>query len=97
MPDMDETATCVLDDNEVSPGPVDSPSQISQGTTSIAAEGEETLPQVPRPQTVDGDPQLGGGSWDRVSVTRLVVAAAVVVAVFGGIVGLAIWVFGWLK
>jgi serine/threonine protein kinase len=43
---LDETASFVLDD-EPMPGQLDSPSQISQGTASMMAEMDETLPGVP--------------------------------------------------
>ena len=43
---LDETASFVLDD-EPMPGQLESPSQISQGTTSMAAETQETLAGVP--------------------------------------------------
>jgi serine/threonine protein kinase len=41
---LDETASFVLDDLESPPGQLESPSQISQGTTSMAASTEDTLP-----------------------------------------------------
>jgi serine/threonine protein kinase len=43
---LDETASFVLDD-EPMPGQLESPSQISQGTVSMAAETQETLAGVP--------------------------------------------------
>src|SRR5262249_29614245 len=44
---LDETASFVLDDGELMPGTVESPSQISQGTVSVASETEDTLAGVP--------------------------------------------------
>src|SRR3954454_18813029 len=44
---LEETASFVLDDMEFGPGQVESPSQISQGTVSVASELEDTLPGVP--------------------------------------------------
>lgn len=44
---LDETASFVLDDMEFSPGLVESPSQISQGTVATASEMEDTLTGVP--------------------------------------------------
>jgi serine/threonine protein kinase len=47
---LDETASFVLDDAEPSPGQLESPSQISQGTASLANEMEDTLPGVHTPR-----------------------------------------------
>jgi serine/threonine-protein kinase len=49
-PTMDETASFVLDDLGSAPGQVESPSQISQGTVSIASESEDTLTHVETPR-----------------------------------------------
>jgi serine/threonine protein kinase len=46
-----ETAAWVLDDMELPPGHVESPSQISQGTVPIAAETEETATDVEQPSS----------------------------------------------
>jgi serine/threonine protein kinase len=60
---LDETASFVLDD-EPMPGQLESPSQISQGTTSMAAETEETLAGVPMavrraaPHTIPATPKV---------------------------------------
>ena len=40
---LDETASFVLDDEELAPGQTESPSQISQGTLSVHSELEDTL------------------------------------------------------
>ena len=45
---LDETASFVLDDMDFAPGQVESPSQISQGTVSVASELEDTLPACRR-------------------------------------------------
>ena len=47
---LDETASYVLDDLDFPPGQVESPSQISQGTVSVASETEDTLAGVPAPR-----------------------------------------------
>ncbi len=44
---LDETASFVLDDLDFVPGQIESPSQISQGTVSVASELEDTLAGVP--------------------------------------------------
>lgn len=49
-PALDETASYVLDDLDFPPGQVESPSQISQGTVSVASETEDTLAGVPAPR-----------------------------------------------
>ncbi|HJQ80039.1 MAG TPA: serine/threonine-protein kinase [Lacipirellulaceae bacterium] len=49
---LDETASFVLDDLEVSPGQLDSPSQISQGTVSLTGSLEETVAGVQAPRRV---------------------------------------------
>ncbi len=79
--ELDETASFVLDDLEIPPGQLDSPSQISQGTVPITAETQETLGglQAPRraasplPQPPTATSQRG---WRIVLWTALVVAAA---------------------
>jgi eukaryotic-like serine/threonine-protein kinase len=47
---LDETASFVLDDLEVSPSQLDSPSQISQGTVSLTGSLEETIAGVQTPR-----------------------------------------------
>ena len=47
---LDETASYVLDDLDFPPGQVESPSQISQGTVSVASETEDTLAGVTAPR-----------------------------------------------
>ena len=51
---LDETASFVLDDMEFAPGQVESPSQISQGTVSVASEMEDTLAGVQTPRKPPG-------------------------------------------
>jgi serine/threonine protein kinase len=46
---LDETASFVLDDGEIPPSPVDSPSQVSQGTVPLAGELDDTLSGVHSP------------------------------------------------
>ena len=91
---LDETATYVLDESDTAPGQVESPSQISQGTVPIAAEAEDTLPQMPLPKRAT----MGADSTDRASLDgksgRLVTFAMIVFAVLA--VGLAIAILRWL-
>lgn len=78
---MDETAAYVLDD-EFLPGHVDSPSQISQGTVSMAGETQETLPGLPstrrrapiKPSDDSGVSEWGLGRWAAVMAIGLLAA-----------------------
>ena len=83
---MDETASFVLDDMECPPGQLDSPSQISQGTLSLAGEMEETLAGVhplrrpakqPRSEPGEGANLAG---WRNVAIGTLIAAAAAAAA-----------------
>ncbi len=56
-PALEETASYVLDDDDVPPGQLDSPSQISQGTLSNAADTEDTLAGVPAPRRMAAEPR----------------------------------------
>jgi eukaryotic-like serine/threonine-protein kinase len=90
---LDETATFVLDENETTLGQVESPSQISQGTTPIAAEGEDTLPHAPMPRpTRVAD---AGNSFD--STGRFLALAAVLIVGFAAILAGAIWAVSWIR
>jgi serine/threonine protein kinase len=81
---MAETASfSVLDDDvESPPNPLESPSQISQGTVSMASETEDTLPGVQAPRRVGhaSRPHTASSNrnWRRVLLwsAALVVAAA---------------------
>jgi serine/threonine protein kinase len=77
---LDETASFVLDDAEVAPGQLESPSQISQGTVSLAGEMEDTLPGVHAPRRSAarsrGDASAGGVTAGR--PRRVAIAAALV-------------------
>jgi serine/threonine protein kinase len=48
-PQLDETASFIFDDAEMAPNPLDSPSQISQGTVPMAGELDDTLSGVNPP------------------------------------------------
>ncbi len=53
---LEETASYVLDDMELAPGQVESPSQISQGTLPVAAGTEDTLAGVQAPRRAPARP-----------------------------------------
>jgi serine/threonine protein kinase len=91
---LDETASYVFDDVEPLLAPVESPSQISQGTVSVAAGTEDTLTGVaavrrsanqpsPPPVIVTESPS----PWPTIAVaaTMLVAVAAAAVAWFFGV------------
>jgi hypothetical protein len=88
---LDETASFVLDDLDFLPGQVESPSQISQGTVSVASELEDTLAGVPavrrvqaaRPATPTIVPPTASRSWPKA-------LAAIVVAILAA-AAWAIW------
>jgi serine/threonine protein kinase len=95
---LDETASYVLDDLDFPPGQVESPSQISQGTVSVASETEDTLAGVPAvrrsapvvrttPLPVEPAPKL----WPKVLVVAGIVAA------LAGLAIAAVWWLGLLK
>src|SRR6185436_7897319 len=95
---LDETASYVLDDLEFPPGQVESPSQISQGTVSVASETEDTLAGVPAPrrsapvmrppaQSVEPAPR----KWKKIAI-----AGAIVVAMAGAVFAAA-WLLGLLQ
>jgi eukaryotic-like serine/threonine-protein kinase len=80
---LSETASFVLDDVETAPSQTESPSQLSQGTASIAASSEETQPH-PRAThyRAESDRPVGAGSrsW-RFAVWLGVAVAAVLLAI----------------
>jgi serine/threonine protein kinase len=87
-PALDETASYVLDDLDFPPGQVESPSQISQGTVSVASETEDTLAGVPAPRrsapvmgpapiTVPTEPH----PWPKVLVVAGILAAVAGIAI----------------
>jgi len=93
-PALDETASYVLDDLDFPPGQVESPSQISQGTVSVASETEDTLAGVPAPRrsapAVRTAPVLvltAPRDWR----TVIFVAAGVVAALAGVAIAAAWW------
>jgi serine/threonine protein kinase len=89
---LDETASFVLDDDPM-PGQIDSPSQISQGTLSNAAETQETLtgvhaPRRAAPRTMRAPPPAAAGSSSKLALVGaliLLAAAATFVAWMAGI------------
>ncbi len=65
-PPLKETAEFVLDDYEHSPSTTESPSQISQSTTPISAESEDTLAHERQPsQQTATDPNESAGASPR--------------------------------
>jgi serine/threonine protein kinase len=92
---LDETASYVLDDLDFPPGQVESPSQISQGTVSVANETEDTLAGVPAPRR-SAPPVLTAPvpvepvprRWPKVLLIAGLVAALAGVAIA------AAWLFG---
>jgi len=83
---MDETASFVLDDMEIAPNQLDSPSQISQGTLSLAGEMEETLAGVHTARRPVNRPGAGPtsaapiGWWRTIAIAAVLVAAATAAA-----------------
>jgi serine/threonine protein kinase len=91
---LDETASYVLDDLDFPPGQIESPSQISQGTVSVASETEDTLAGVPavrRSAPVMRTVPLPVEPPRKVWPKLLILAGAV-----GALVGLAIAAAWWL-
>jgi eukaryotic-like serine/threonine-protein kinase len=90
---LDETASYVLDDLDFPPGQVESPSQISQGTVSVASETEDTLAGVPALRRSATDvrtaplPAEPAPRW----WPKTLVAIGVVAALFGFAVAAAWW------
>jgi serine/threonine protein kinase len=84
-PPLSETASFVLDDLETAPSQTDSPSQLSQGTSPMAASSEETRPH---PRT--SSHQYGAGKaghagdqprpWGTFAWISLVIIGAIVAA-----------------
>jgi serine/threonine protein kinase len=90
---LDETASYVLDDLDFPPAQVESPSQISQGTVSVASETEDTLAGVPAPrrsvpatQAVPVAIQAESRGWPKVWLL-----AAVLASVGGIAIATALW------
>jgi hypothetical protein len=95
---MDETAEYVLDDLDFPTPQLESPSQISQRTVSVANETEDTLAGVPAPRrsapvVIQPAPLVEPESrrWPGVLVVAGVVAALVGAAVA------AAWFLGLLR
>jgi serine/threonine protein kinase len=83
---LDETASYVLDDVEAAPGQLESPSQISQGTVSLAGDMEETLAGVQAPRGIARRPQSEAvvtkpaRVWQSIAIATALVAAAAAIA-----------------
>jgi serine/threonine protein kinase len=79
---LNETASFVLDDVDVAPNQLDSPSQISQGTVSLASETEDTLTGVHAPRRPAGRPRVEpqpaavSRNWRTIAIAAALVAAA---------------------
>src|SRR3954453_9070036 len=93
---LDETASFVLDDLEFPPGQIESPSQISQGTVSVASETEDTLAGVPAPRR--SAPVVRTAPVPVLAAPRdwrtVVFVAAGVVAALAGVAIAAAWWLG---
>lgn len=92
---IDETASYVLDDFDIMPGQLDSPSQISQGTVSIADDTHDTLAgvsgvrRVPlRQSTVPHIVTPTARGWRKVVIAISIIAAAGVAATAAWLAGL---------
>jgi len=90
---LEETASYVLDD-EPMPGQLDSPSQISQGTVSMTAEVEETLPGIPSslrrqaPRPLPTRPvDLPTRGWRNVAILAAIVVAGAATAFVAWVAG----------
>jgi serine/threonine protein kinase len=88
---LDETASFVIDDAEdAMPGQLDSPSQISQGTVSMASEMEDTLPGVQAPRRTPSRPraelpaEAKALRWRGLLIGGVLVAAAAAAAWLAG-------------
>jgi hypothetical protein len=90
-PALDETASFVIDDADAMPGQLDSPSQISQGTVSLAGEMEDTLPGVHAPRRTPSRPPAEVPAdarptrWRGLVVGAALIAAAAAAAWFAGL------------
>jgi eukaryotic-like serine/threonine-protein kinase len=85
---LDETASFVLDDAEFAPSPTESPSQISQGTVSVASELDDTLSGASgvrrvtagRPAAPPAVNAPVSRRWPKIALAALLVAGAVALA-----------------
>jgi eukaryotic-like serine/threonine-protein kinase len=78
-PPMDETAAYVLDEAETAPGQIDSPSQISQGTLSNAAELEDTVAHMHSPPTIVSPSKIPEAAHGRRNWPMIIALATAVV------------------
>jgi serine/threonine protein kinase len=90
---LDETASYVLDD-EPMPGQLDSPSQISQGTLSMKAEMEDTLPGVPASIRRSAPRALPARPVEKPSHRGRNVAILAAIVIVGAAAALAAWMAG---
>lgn len=89
---LEETASYVLDDMELAPGQVESPSQISQGTLPVAAETEDTLAGVQALRRAPARPvsppvMTAPRRWPAIVIGGLIVAAIVAIALVAWWIG----------
>ena len=88
---LDETASFVTDDADVIPGQLDSPSQISQGTASMANEMEDTLAGVHSPRRASSRPSAEAtivtksGRWRGIAIAAALIAVATAAAWIAGL------------
>ena len=88
---LDETASFVTDDADAMPGQLDSPSQISQGTASMANEMEDTLAGVHAPRRTPSRPSTESTSgtksvrWHNIAIAAALIAAATAAAWIAGL------------
>jgi eukaryotic-like serine/threonine-protein kinase len=79
---LDETASFVLDDAEIASGPVESPSQVSQGTVPLAGELDDTLSGVHSPHRAGRRSRsrpaerIHSRSWRKAAIGAVLAAAA---------------------
>jgi serine/threonine protein kinase len=93
-PALDETASFVLDDVEL-PNPLESPSQISQGTVSLANEMEDTLTGVHAPRRAANGPRTEP-SQDTTPSQRRRISIVLVLIGAAGALAAAAWLAGLL-
>jgi hypothetical protein len=91
---LEETAAYVLDDLDSPPNPLDSPSQISQGTVPIAASTQDTLSGLHLPRRAPNRPQpeslttSSSKQWPTIALTAGLIAAAAGAAAIAWLAGL---------
>ncbi len=94
-PALEETASFVLDDLELAPG-IESPSQISQRTVTVASETEDTLAGVPAPRRGTAPPAIVPAD-SKPTRGPAMVLAGIIVAVIAAAAILVAWWLGILR